>query len=222
MNASHIIFDLDGTLVNTIDDIALAMNSALTAQGFTALPLEAYPKLVGWGIRHLAERALAVQGVQTGTADGVALVNSITEAALKKYDEVPLRFSKPYPDIPELLHKLIDEGLVLAVLTNKPDSVAQQVVAGLFPHLPFALVRGDTQDQAKKPDPTLTRSVMEAMGASWQGTIFVGDSVVDVQTAHGVGCPVVGVSWGFRGPAELVTAGADHIINKPLELLELL
>ena len=111
---------------------------------------------------------------------------------------------------------------MLAVLTNKPDSVARQVVAGLFPHLPFALVRGDTQDQAKKPDPTLTRSVMEAMGASWQGTFFVGDSVVDVQTAHGVGCPVVGVSWGFRGPAELVTAGADHIINKPLELLELL
>uniref|UniRef100_A0A7C3I8P3 phosphoglycolate phosphatase n=1 Tax=Gracilinema caldarium TaxID=215591 RepID=A0A7C3I8P3_9SPIR len=222
MKTSHIIFDLDGTLVDTIEDIALAMNSALTAHGFAALPLKAYPDLVGWGIHRLAELAIASQGVSTAGSDGTTLVNRIAQEALARYDEVPLRYSKPYPGIPELLHDLIDAGLVLAVLTNKPDPVARQVVAGLFPDLPFALVRGDLANTPKKPDPALTLLVMNTIGATPQKTLFVGDSVVDVETAHNIGCPVVGVSWGFRGPEELIQAGAEHIIHQPAELLGIL
>lgn len=222
MKTSHIIFDLDGTLVDTIEDIALAMNSALTAHGFAALPLKAYPDLIGWGIQRLAELALASQGVSTAGADGTALVNRIAEEALARYDEVPLRYSKPYPGIPELLHRLRVDGLVLAVLTNKPDPVAQQVVEGLFPGIEFALIRGDLVGAPKKPDPALSHLVMNAIGAPTPGTLFVGDSVVDVQTAHQAGCPVVGVSWGFRGPAELVAAGADYIIQNPAELYTVL
>jgi len=222
MKTSHIIFDLDGTLVNTIEDIALAMNSALTAHGFAALPLKAYPDLVGWGIHRLAELALASQGISTGDSDGASLVNRIAEEALARYDEVPLRYSKPYPGIPELLHTLIDDNLVLAVLTNKPDPVARQVVSGLFHEIPFACVRGDLPDAPKKPDPALTLLVMNTIGAIPEKTLFVGDSVVDVETAHNAGCPVVGVAWGFRGPAELIQAGAEHIIHQPGELLGIL
>ncbi|AEJ18855.1 HAD family hydrolase [Gracilinema caldarium] len=222
MDITHIIFDLDGTLVNTIEDIALAMNRALTAYGFTALPLQTYPDLVGWGIHRLAELALASQGVSTAGSDGAALVNRIAQEALARYDEVPLRYSKPYPGVPELLHRLHVDGLVLAVLTNKPDPVAHQVVEGLFPGIEFALIRGDRSGAPKKPDPALSRLVMNAIGAPIPGTLFVGDSVVDVQTAHNVGCPVVGVSWGFRGPTELVAAGADYIIQNPAELYTVL
>lgn len=218
MNTSHIIFDLDGTLVNTIEDIALAMNRALTDNGFSALPLRSYPDLVGWGIHRLAELALAAQGVSAADANTGDLVNRIAQEALARYREDPLKFSKPYPGIPVLLHYLIDRGIVLAVLTNKPDPVARQVVAGLFPHIPFAIIRGDLQGAPKKPDPAVTLSVMKAIGASQGGTLFAGDSVVDVQTARGVGCPVIGVAWGFRGPEELIQAGADYLVQSPDEI----
>ncbi len=225
MKITHIIFDLDGTLVNTIEDIALAMNSALVSYGFAALPLTVYPDMVGWGIRRLAELALEAhnrqQQIPTNETDRAALIAKIAREALDRYDEIPLRFSRPYPGIPQLLQVLIDEGFILAVLTNKPDPVARQVVKGLFPDIPFALIQGDRMDSPKKPDPALTQSIMETLGAIPGHTLFVGDSVVDVKTAHNVGCPVVGVSWGFRGPAELVNAGADHIIAMPMELLEI-
>ncbi len=222
METTHIIFALDGTLVDTIEDIALAMNRALLPNRFAAQPLAAYPELVGWGIHRLAELALVRQGVGTTGADGAALVDRIARVAQEYYDAVPLKFSKPYPGIPELLHHLVDAGLVLAVLTNKPDPVARQVVQGLFPHIPFAHIRGDRSGAPKKPDPALTRSVMEIIGAGSRSTLFVGDSVVDVQTAHNVGCPVVGVAWGFRGPAELLEAGAEYIIQRPEELNKVL
>ncbi|WP_304225958.1 HAD family hydrolase [Gracilinema caldarium] len=227
MNTTHIIFDLDGTLVDTIEDIALAMNRALAAHGFTELPLESYPALVGWGIHRLAEQALAKQPVRPDLKElpsaDPAMADRIAQDALKNYDEEPLRYSKPYPGIKELLDILVDKNLVLAVLTNKPDPVARQVVAGLFPHIPFALVRGDLPGgQIKKPDPALTRDVMEVIGAPPDHTLFVGDSVVDVQTARNVGCPIVGVAWGFRGPEELVAAGADYIIHEAKELLAIL
>ena len=223
MKTSHIIFDLDGTLVNTIEDIALAMNSALVSHGFSALPLAVYPDMVGWGIQKLAALALEAQSrpqqIPADETDRAALINKLAREALDRYDEIPLRFSRPYPEIPELLHILIDEGFVLAVLTNKPDPVARQVVKGLFPDIPFAVIQGDRIDSPKKPDPDLTRSVMEAIGAAQGHTLFVGDSVVDVETAHNVGCPIVGVSWGFRGPEELVKTGTDHLITTPMELL---
>jgi phosphoglycolate phosphatase len=211
-----LIFDLDGTLVNTIGDIALSMNRALEAHGFKALPTEAYPPLVGWGIKRLAYNALP----EDSRFD--AMVEAVSNDALDFYAQVPLRYSVPYPGITTLLEGLTQRGYPLAVLTNKPDPVARSVVAGLFPDIPFVLVRGDVAGEPRKPAPVLTLNVMARMGATAASTLFVGDSAVDVETAHGVSCPVVGVSWGFRGREELEISGADYIIDHPDHLWEIL
>ncbi len=213
---NFLIFDLDGTLVNTIADIALSMNRALEAHGFKALPTEAYPPLVGWGIKRLAYNALP-EGARFD-----AMVEAVSNDALDYYAQVPLRYSVPYPGIEDLLEKLNQRGYVMAVLTNKPDPVARAVVAGLFPHIPFVQVRGDVAGEPRKPAPALTFNVMALMGATASNTLFVGDSAVDVETAHGVSCPVVGVSWGFRGREELEISGADYIIDQPDRLWEIL
>lgn len=213
---NYLIFDLDGTLVNTIGDIALSMNRALEAHGFKALPTEAYPPLVGWGIKRLAYNALP-EGARFD-----AMVEAVSNDALDYYAQIPLRYSIPYPGIEALLETLEQRGYTLAVLTNKPDPVAQAVVAGLFPRIPFVLVRGDVVGEPRKPAPALTFNVMALMGAAVPSTLFVGDSAVDVETAHGVSCPVVGVSWGFRGREELEISGADYIIDHPDQLWEIL
>ena len=213
---NSLIFDLDGTLVNTIGDIALSMNRALEAHGFKALPTEAYPPLVGWGIKRLAYNALP-EGARFD-----AMVEAVSYDALDYYAQVPLRYSLPYPGIEALLEKLKQRGYRLAILTNKPNMVAQAVVAGLFPQIPFVLVRGDVAGEPRKPAPALTFNVIARMGATASGTLFVGDSAVDVETAHGVSCPVVGVSWGFRGREELESSGADYIIDHPELLWEIL
>ena len=213
---SSLVFDLDGTLADTIGDIAASMNRALAGRGFPVLPDSAYPALVGWGIRRLAFLALSPEARDDATVDAVAA------DALRFYAMEPAQRTTPYPGILGLVAELRRQGLSLAVLTNKPDPVARRVVDALFPGGSFALVRGDLAGAPKKPDPALTRGVLKEFGAEPASTLFVGDSAVDVATAHGVGSSVVGVSWGFRGPAELREAGADWVIERAEEVLEIL
>ncbi len=213
---TSIVFDLDGTLVDTIADIAASVNRALAVRGFPEPAAESYPAMIGWGIRRLVYLALPE------SARDDATVAAATADALDFYAQVPVLHSRLYPGIRELVAGLRQRGLTMAVLTNKPDPVAQLVVDRLFPDRPFALVRGDRPGAPRKPDAALTRSVLAELGADPGKTLFVGDSVVDVQTAHGVGCTIVGVSWGFRGPAELIAAGTDHLIDSAEQLSALI
>jgi phosphoglycolate phosphatase len=211
-----VVFDLDGTLVDTIADIAASMNRALSLRNLPLPPPEAYPAMVGWGLRRLAQQALPADWQDD------ALVDQVCADAVAFYAKEPSLRSKPYPGIPELIGELHRRGMVQAVLTNKPDSVAALVVDAIFPGHPFVLIRGDRPGLPRKPDPALTREAMDAMGAAMGSTLFVGDSSVDVETGHGVGCPVVGVSWGFRGRKELEDAGADYIVDDAREILSIL
>ena len=143
-----IIFDLDGTLVDTLEDIAVSMNRALKLRGFPELAAEEYRGKIGWGIRRLAFLSLPEEARKEETAILVA------QEASRFYAENPLSFSRPYPGIPEIVSELGRKKIKLAVLTNKPDAPAQKVINGLFPELSFASVHGETIASPRKPDPT--------------------------------------------------------------------
>jgi phosphoglycolate phosphatase len=210
-----VLFDLDGTLVDTIDDIALSMNRALEGRGFPARKPEEYPALVGRGIRNLARDSLPPA---ERTEQNIDLV---MEAAARFYQENPVVHSSPYPGILELLAGLSRLKIRCAVLSNKPDTVTRLVIRGLFPPASFDLVQGEIPGVPRKPDPSAAWDILVSLGCTPRETIFMGDSEVDMETARNTGCFPLGVGWGFRSPELLEKAGAARIIQRPEELLSL-
>jgi phosphoglycolate phosphatase len=217
MKFKCIIFDLDGTLVDTIADIAASMNRALALHSFPPLIPSEYTKIVGWGIKRLAFLALPLTEQRKEGAQELA--EGIAHDATRFYAESPLGYSKPYPGIPELIAELNRKNIKIAVLTNKPDPVARLVVQGLFPLGSFNAVRGDTPGVSRKPDPGVVWDMLVEMDSTPRETVLVGDSEIDMETAHNANCHALGVSWGFRPRQVLEKAGAERIIDKPEELL---
>ena len=211
-----VIFDLDGTLVDTLDDIAASMNRALKTRGFPEHPAENYKSKVGWGIKRLALLSLPEGARSEKTAALVA-----ADAAIF-YAEAPLVHSRPYPGILDIISALKQKNVKTAVLTNKPDPVAQKVISGLFPPFSFEEVLGEREGMKRKPDPSSTWELIVGMGITPRDTIFVGDSEIDMETALAASCHALGVSWGYRPLEVLEKAGAQRIIHKPGELLEIL
>ena len=216
MKRKGIIFDLDGTLVNTMGDIAASMNQALKNRGFPELTADEYRKKVGWGIKRLTFLSLPEEERQDET------VNNVAADAVEIYRKNPLIHSILYPGIPELISIVKNKKLKTAVLTNKPDPVAQLVIAGLFPPGSFDIVQGEMPGKPRKPDPASVWELMIDLNLTPADVIFMGDSEVDMETAVLSGCFALGVSWGYRPRELLEKAGAKQIIEKPEELLELL
>ena len=215
-NYSGVIFDLDGTLADTLADIAASMNRALKRRGFPELPVEEYREKVGSGLRRLAFLALSDAARTPEAAELLAA------DAAAFYNETPVLHSRPYPGIPELINVLLAKKVKIVVLTNKPDAVAQQVIAGLFPHVPFDIVRGETPGKPRKPDPACVWELLVELDLVPANVILMGDSEVDMETALSSGCYALGVAWGYRSRQVIMNAGAKRIIERPLELLELL
>ena len=217
MSQKHkgIIFDLDGTLIDTLGDIGASMNKALKTSGFPELPIEQYRDKVGWGIKRLAFLALPAEARQEDTAARVSALAS------GFYAENPVVYTKPYPGVPELISVLKQQKkLKTAVLSNKPDAVVQKVIAGLFPPLSFHFTQGEVSGKPRKPDPGCVWELLIEMDLTPAEIIFVGDSEVDMETAVSSGCFPVGVSWGYRSVEVIKNAGARAIINAPHELLD--
>jgi phosphoglycolate phosphatase len=211
-----VLFDLDGTLVDTIADIALSMNRALEESGFSPRGLEEYPAMVGRGIKNLALDCLAPEDRNEENAVRVA------EAASKFYLEQPVVHSRPYPGILDLVAELPRRKILSAVLSNKPDPVSRLVIGRLFPAGTFDLVQGELPGVPRKPDPGAAWDMLVQLGCTPRETILMGDSEVDMETARNIGCFPLGVSWGFRSVRALERAGAAGIITRPLDLLELI
>jgi phosphoglycolate phosphatase len=209
-----IIFDLDGTLANTIEDIAWSMNSALEHAGFPPVAPEKYPALVGRGIQQLASAVLPY----AARAQAAALASM----AAQLYAENPLVRTKPYPGIIQLMPELKRQKVKLAVLSNKPDPITQQVIDGLFPAGTFSRVRGAVPELPCKPDPAGVWEILDELEKTPRETIIVGDSEVDMETAHAANCHALAVTWGFRERHILEAAGAERIIDQPEELLALI
>jgi phosphoglycolate phosphatase len=209
-----IIFDLDGTLVDTIEDIAASVNRALAQNGFPEHAPESYRDRVGWGVKRLAFLSLPPDAQNEENAALLAA------DCTRFYAENHLVHSRPYPGILELLGELRRKKIKMIVLTNKPDPVAQKVVSGLFPLGTFESIRGEVTGKPRKPDPACVWEMLIEMDVTPADVIFMGDSEIDVQTAVASGCFPLGVSWGYRPGHVIEEAGARQIIDKPEELLE--
>lgn len=216
MRPAALLFDLDGTLLDTLDDLADAMNRVLAARGLPGHAVDAYRAFVGDGVAKLAERALP-PGQRTPE-----VVVATVEAMRVEYARSWAVRTHLYPGVAELLDAVTARGLPLAVLSNKPHAAAVAMVAHFLGRWPFGAVEGQREGGPRKPDPGTALAIAGHLGAPPEACVFVGDSAVDVRTAQGAGMVSVGVAWGFRGEAELRAAGVDHVLHAPRELLALL
>jgi phosphoglycolate phosphatase len=210
------IFDLDGTLIDSIGDLADAMNAVLQELGHPAHPRDRYQCFVGDGIEMLVRRALPPEVVEDTD------ITEVVAEMRKEYSGRWLATTRPFPDIPELLGRLRSRDIRTAVLSNKPDFATRAIVDQLFTDDVFDVVRGAREDVPLKPDPSAAIEIVSEIGVSPELTVFVGDTPIDMKTGRNAGMGTVGVTWGFRDAGELLEAGADHIIETPMELLEVL
>ena len=192
MNYSAVLFDLDGTLLDSLEGIALAMNAVLSEQGWETHPTAAYATMVGDGIEEMVERASS-----PNAADGEAF-NRLVVDYRRHYSRFWLRHSPPYPGIEELLTFLVKKGIALAVLSNKRDDFCKAMVAHFFPKIKFAEVRGMLFGVAQKPDPSAALAIAEKLAIAPENFLYLGDTDVDMQTAGAARMFAGGAAWGFR------------------------
>ncbi|MFO0557938.1 MAG: HAD family hydrolase [Polyangiales bacterium] len=207
-----ILFDLDGTLLDSLASIATAMNEALAALSLPEHPIEAYKHFVGDGVRVLAERVLP--------ASEQHRIEALLAEYKPRYRARQLE-APPYEGAHAMLEALASRGISLSVLTNKPDDLAGEIVRSLFASIPFAVIRGELAGGTKKPDPTQALEIARAVDVAPSQCWFVGDTPTDVRTARNAGMPCVAVLWGFRGREELSSSGATVFIEHPRELVAL-
>ncbi len=207
-----VIFDLDGTLVDSLGDIAAAMNRSLAGRGFPTHPVDAYRTFIGEGVQKLAERALPPGQQQQKAA--------LLQAYQADYAENLLQTSAPYPGIPELLDALSARSIPMAILSNKPDAPTRRMVETLLGKWRFRAVAGERPGVPRKPDPAAALELARAMDVAASAVSFVGDTLVDVSTARAAGMRPLGVLWGFR--AREVAAAGVPTVQHPGELLPLL
>lgn len=210
-----VLFDLDGTLLDTLQDIADSANAALKQLGFDEHPTEAYKYFVGDGIEHLAERALPQSSRDNNT---VATCLELIRSEYKRRWDVNTR---PYSGIREMLEALRQRNIPTAILSNKPHEFTCRMIDEYFGDYSFTLVRGAIEGVPIKPDPTAALQITRQMGISPGEFVYVGDSSTDMQTAAAAGMYAVGVFWGFRTKDELIQTGAEVVIERPFELVAL-
>jgi phosphoglycolate phosphatase len=211
-----IIFDLDGTLLNTLADIGGSVNRMLGEYGFAEHTPDDYRRFIGNGIKKLVIRALPIAGRSE------EMVAACVKRAREIYWENWNRKTKPYDGILELLAALEEIKIAKAVLSNKPHDFTVRYVQAYFDRWEFAAVMGQTDHFPAKPDPTAALEISRRLDLPPAAFLFVGDSAVDMKTALSAGMHAVGAGWGFRGPRELTENGCQSLVAHPLEILDLL
>lgn len=207
------LFDLDGTLVDSLADLAETTNEVLAALGHPTHPEDAYRRFVGDGVRALIERALPAEAGDPAP---------VVERFRALYAARMTRKTRPFDGVPALLAGLRRRGVPIGVLSNKPHDATRALVAELFPEAPFAVVLGARPDVPRKPDPAGALEAAAHLGVAPASTGFVGDTSTDMRTAVAAGMVPIGVTWGFRDEAELRDSGARHLVHDVASLAELL
>ena len=207
------IFDLDGTLLNTVEDLGNATNYALTQCGFPIHPTDAYYQMVGRGIYNLFRAAIPSE---YATEDNVQRMASYF---IPYYDTHKCDCTRPYDGIPEMLKTITDRGVRLAVASNKYQDGAEKLVSHLFGEYDFVKILGQRDGQPIKPDPAIVDQILaDVPKVAKEQVVYVGDSNVDMQTGANAGVRTVGVSWGFRTREELAAYSPSAIVDTPEEL----
>ena len=216
MKYRAVLFDLDGTLLNTLQDVADAVNKGLASLGFPQYAIEKYKTVIGEGRDVLVRRALPADHRDDATA--LKLLNLVNaEYQIHWADN-----TRPYPGIPELLDNLTKKGIKIAVLSNKADDLTNLCVTKLLSQWRFTLVAGAKPSIPNKPDPTAAFEMSKQMGISPPQFIYLGDSDIDMKTANNAGMFAIGAGWGFRSEQELLDTGAKAVIKHPSELMRYL
>ena len=210
------IFDLDGTLLNTLPSIAFYANQALAKHGLPAIETEEYKYLGGEGAKLLVERMLAKVGADP------ALFDAVYADYRAAYDAKPAYKTTYYDGILELLGAFQKWGIPMTVFSNKPEAQVEGVLAAFFPKDTFKIILGQQEGLARKPDPEGVFRICEELQVKPQKCMYIGDTATDMQTGKAAGCLTVGVSWGFRTIEELLDARAYAVAEKPMELLQLI
>ena len=210
-----VVFDLDGTLLDTISDIAGSLNRALAACGLPVHPVRVCETFVGGGIREAVRKA-----APANTPEEV--LDKVLDVYLADYPRHCTDTTRCYPGVPQLLAGLEEAGLLLGVLSNKTEGPARKIIETFLPGVPFRCVLGRVDGRPLKPDPAAAVPVLEALALSPSEIAYVGDSGTDMRFAHGVGMMAAAAPWGYRSRSELVEMGADLVPDGPAELLALL
>ncbi len=216
MKFKAIIFDLDGTLLNTIKDIADSMNEVLKKLGFPIYKTEDYYYFVGEGMKVLCERVIPQE------CNTPEMIERCVKLMKSEYQKNWFKNTKPYHGIPELLLELKKRDIKMAVLSNKPDEFTKLFVQKLLPDTQFSIVLGETKGMPKKPAPDGALYIARVLGIPLEQIIYLGDSNIDMKTAVSAGMYPVGALWGFRTAEELMYAGAKKLIRTPEELLQII
>lgn len=211
-----VIFDLDGTLLNTIADLGNAANHALEQAGLPTHPLQSYPRFVGNGVRKLMER------VTPESMRGTDKIDSLLLDFKEYYNSHLTDCTEPYPGIPELLRDLTDRGVKLAVASNKYQGAVEQLIGHFFPDIPWVAVEGQKEGIPVKPDPSIVFGILTKHPTPKADVLYVGDSGVDMETARRACVDSCGVTWGFRPLDELLANHADHVAGTTTQLLRLI
>lgn len=215
MTYKAVIFDLDGTLVNSIEDLGDSMNMVLANHNYPTHSYETYENFIGSGIRSLVVKALP-KNQRTEIQ-----IDKRFDAMVNIYSKQCINKTKPYDGILDLLKQLQSRELKLSVLSNKADELTKKITLALFPGY-FEPVLGLKLEALKKPNPLVVLDICKTLNVKPKDTIYVGDTAIDMQTAKNANMLAVGVPWGFRDKKELIENGADYILNKPQDLMHLL
>ncbi|MBC9785724.1 HAD family hydrolase [Heliobacterium chlorum] len=213
MTYKAVLFDLDGTLLDTLDDLANSMNRVLAQGGFPTHDVACYRYFVGDGLLTLVKRVLPEECRDEET------VQRCFTAMQAEYGRRWAELTRPYDGIPELLQQLAERAIPLTILSNKPDEWTQIMVRHFFPQQAFQLVYGQRPSVPKKPDPAGALEIAAALDIPPEQFLYLGDTNTDMQTANSAGMMAIGVLWGFRPAEELLAAGAKKLIAQPSELL---
>lgn len=210
---SLVIFDLDGTLLDTIADLGTAANQALSKRGFPIHPIERYKTFVGNGVRKLIERALGEAGTDAN------LVDEVLMDFKAYYIEHKTDLSRPYPGILALLEELKKRGIRMAVASNKFQAATEGLVKFFFPAGTFDVILGQRDGIPVKPHPQIVFDVLSQIPTPKDQILYVGDTSIDMHTASAAGVESVGVTWGFRSCEELRQSGACYVVQDPSEII---
>lgn len=210
-----VIFDLDGTLINSIEDLGQAANYALSKNGFPTHSLASYPFFVGNGVRNLIRKALPEENRNDTTID------SLLKDFKEYYDDHNVDSTKPYDGIMGLLKQLQEQGVKLAVASNKYQKATEKIVSQLFPDIKFVSVQGQQDGVNVKPDPSIVFNILGVALVPKAEVLYVGDSGVDMETARRACVDSVGVTWGFRSEKELNEYHADRIVHRASDIFDI-
>lgn len=216
MKYKAVLFDLDGTLLDTLQDLADSMNEVLSRQGLATHPLDSYRYFVGQGVAHLARMALPED------KRSHEIVSETVNAMRQEYSRRWNATTAPYPGVPELLDELTARKIPMTILSNKPDDYTKMMVEHLLPKWNFEIVAGALPDVPRKPDPTAAVNIANRLNIVPAEFLYFGDTDTDMQTAVAAGMEPLGALWGFRTAEELRGAGAAVLLQHPLDALDLL